>query len=87
MLPMLTRRQTLQVCGAGVVGSALPFISPRQLQAANSSKTAESVLIVHLSGGPSQLDTVDMKPDAAAEIRPEKFHCRRPTGGSRTLIP
>src|SRR5207237_239690 len=30
-----------------------------------------SVILVLLTGGPSQLDTLDMKPDAPAEIRGE----------------
>jgi len=69
-LPM-SRRQTLQVCGTGVIGSALPFGSALNAAATGQANRADTVLIVHLSGGPSQLDTVDMKPDAAAEIRGE----------------
>ena len=68
-----SRRQVLQVGAAGVVGSAIPF-ERRQPVASEGSPTtarAKSVLIVHLSGGPSQLDTLDPKPLAPAEIRGE----------------
>ncbi|MFO0920007.1 MAG: DUF1501 domain-containing protein [Planctomycetaceae bacterium] len=67
----LNRRRCLQVGGAGVIGAALPWTAPRGALANNSNHPAKTVLIVHLSGGPSQLDTVDMKPEAAAEIRGE----------------
>ena len=63
----LSRRRCLQVCGSGVIGAAVASSA----KAGSQSGRAKSVLIVHLSGGPSQLDTVDMKPQAAAEIRGE----------------
>lgn len=67
-----TRRQCLKICGGGVIGWSLPTLA-RPLSAAEAPPPgrAKSVLLVHLSGGPSQLDTVDMKPEAAAEIRGE----------------
>lgn len=66
-----TRRQCLKICGGGVIGWSLPTLA-RPLSAAEAPPgRAKSVLLVHLSGGPSQLDTVDMKPEAAAEIRGE----------------
>lgn len=65
------RRRFLQVGTAGVVGAALPFTA----RAADAGQVgvgrAKSVLIVLLSGGPSQLDTLDPKPDAPAEVRGE----------------
>ncbi len=68
----LNRRRMLQVSAAGVTASAFP----RRSSGAEGSATApaqraKSVLIVLLSGGPSQLDTWDPKPDAPAEIRGE----------------
>lgn len=68
----LTRRELLQVGGAGLFGMSLP-----QLLAAESSKAgvgvstsrAKSVMFVFLFGGPSQLETFDMKPDAPSGIR------------------
>lgn len=67
----LDRRDFLRVGAAGVVGSALPF--GHQAAVANSTGTgkAKSVLLVLLSGGPSQLDMFDPKPDAPAEVRGE----------------
>jgi hypothetical protein len=37
----------------------------------NSAATADSVLFINLAGGPSHLDTLDMKPDGPAETRGE----------------
>jgi len=67
----LDRRQLLRVGAAGVVGAGLPLTA--NLASAQSSATgrAKSVLIVLLSGGPSQLDMLDPKPEAPAEIRGE----------------
>lgn len=65
----LHRRHALQVGAAGVVAAALPH---RGLSAATgASPRAKSVLLVHLSGGPSQLDLWDPKPAAPVEIRGE----------------
>lgn len=71
----LDRRGLLRAAAAGVVGASLP----RAISLAGGSKQqnpvgfgeAKSVLIVLLSGGPSQLDTLDPKPDAPAEVRGE----------------
>ena len=62
-----TRRELLQVGGAGLFGVTLP----RVLKAERSQNPvrAKSVLFVYLFGGPSQLETFDMKPDAPAEVR------------------
>lgn len=67
----ISRRRCLQVFGAGVVGSALPAATMANPAATGRTPRAKTVLIVHLSGGPSQLDLWDMKPQAAAEIRGE----------------
>ena len=65
------RRRFLQVGAAGVVASALPPRGREVLAAESVTGRAKSVLIVLLSGGPSQLDMLDPKPDAPAEIRGE----------------
>ena len=65
------RRQFLQVGAAGVVGTALPLVGGRTAQASGASGRAKSVLLVLLSGGPSQLDMLDPKPEAPAEVRGE----------------
>lgn len=65
------RRQFLQVSAAGVVGSSLPLCGRAIANPSSGTGRAKSVLIVLLSGGPGQLDTLDMKPNAPAEIRGE----------------
>ncbi|MEZ6058793.1 MAG: DUF1501 domain-containing protein [Planctomycetaceae bacterium] len=66
------RRRLLKVTSMGVIGSALPAAALRsQAGTTAESSTAKSVLLVLLSGGPSQLDTLDPKPQAPEEIRGE----------------
>ena len=71
MSRLLTRRDALYV-GAGAFGLTLS----KMLQADSAASAtrdkaprARSVIILYLSGGPSQLDMWDMKPRAAEEIR------------------
>lgn len=75
----LDRRGFLRVGAAGVTASALP-LAPVQADTvgstAGSSESigtgrAKSVVIVLLSGGLSQLDSLDPKPEAPAEVRGE----------------
>ncbi|MDA0833633.1 MAG: DUF1501 domain-containing protein [Planctomycetota bacterium] len=69
----ISRRRLLVASGAGLVG--LPFgLRPSTIRAANANPigaTAKSTILFFLSGGASQIDTWDMKPDAPAEIRGE----------------
>ena len=65
------RRNWLQVSAAGVLGTTLPLASTTTAASSSPTGRAKSVLIVHLSGGPSQLDMFDPKPEAPAEIRGE----------------
>ncbi len=66
----LTRRTLLQAGGAGLLG-----LSAARLQAAEAAMgsfhngRAKSVMFLYLFGGPSQLETFDMKPDAASNLR------------------
>jgi hypothetical protein len=53
------------------VGTTLPLLARNAVQATGGKSRARSVLIVLLSGGPSQLDTLDPKPEAPAEVRGE----------------
>jgi hypothetical protein len=65
-----SRRQWLQLGGLGLMGLSLPGL----LRAENSRRSAapaRSCVLLLLHGGPSQLDTWDMKPDAPAEVRGE----------------
>lgn len=68
---LVNRRRMLQIGAAGVIGTALPWKASTAAETTAAGGRAKSVLIVLLSGGPSQLDTLDPKPDAPAEIRGE----------------
>lgn len=63
------------MAAAGVVGATLPKEIGRASESAIAKPEgfgqAKSVLIVLLSGGPSQLDTLDPKPQAPQEVRGE----------------
>jgi hypothetical protein len=66
--PRLSRREMLQIGGASLLGLGLP----RLLQASERrTAKADSCIIIFLNGGPSHLDTWDMKPDAPKEVRGE----------------
>ncbi len=72
----LTRRDFLRagMLGAGVVGGAgLSLPNFLRLAAANEGRknTADAVLFINLEGGPSHLDTLDMKPEGPVETRGE----------------
>ncbi len=56
---------------AGVAGLSLPGLLECRAEGGQdrSGKRATSVIQIWLSGGPSQIDTWDMKPDMPAEIR------------------
>ncbi len=68
---MPTRREALRI-GAGAFGLTLPALLRADSRAARSGArppSARSVIILYLNGGPSQLDTWDMKPAAPREVR------------------
>ncbi len=73
----MDRRSFVCAGAAGVVGFGLPTraasgTSRRSGSSADETAgSARSVLLVLLSGGPSQLETFDLKPDAPVEIRGE----------------
>ena len=61
------RRNWLLTAGAGAVaGLGLPGLAAQAIESATKRK---SVIAFWLSGGPSQIDTWDPKPDAPREIR------------------
>lgn len=66
----LNRRGFLQATGAGVVAAGLPGVS-HQVLADPGTGRAKSVVLVLMSGGLSQLDSLDPKPQAPVEIRGE----------------
>jgi hypothetical protein len=71
---LLPRRAFLQVGASSLLGLGLPDLLAGR--AASASEQAErgrsrSVILVLLTGGISHIDTLDMKPDAPAEVRGE----------------
>ena len=76
LLAMLTlssipRRGMMQLFGAGVVGCALPDNRAQGKEQPTGLGQAKSVLHIHLSGGPNQLDIWDMRPESPSEVRGE----------------
>jgi Protein of unknown function (DUF1501) len=64
-----SRRWFLQAGLAGLTGLALPELVPCRAQGLAWGASRKAVILLWLSGGPSQLDTWDPKPDAPAEVR------------------
>jgi uncharacterized protein (DUF1501 family) len=72
--PHFTRRSMLQAGGIGLLGLSLPDVwRLRAAAAQNGGPAPRSVIYVFLSGGLSQHDSFDPKPDAPDNIRGE-FH-------------
>jgi hypothetical protein len=66
----MTRRALLEAAGAGLFGMSLPGVLAAEARANTSTRPrASSVIFLFLFGGPSQLETFDLKPDAAEKIR------------------
>ncbi|WP_166820668.1 DUF1501 domain-containing protein [Thalassoroseus pseudoceratinae] len=74
-----SRRWFLQTGLAGMAGLSLPSVL-RQAAASPTGTPKKSVILFWLSGGPSQIDMWDPKPDAPVEIR-------SPFGDIATKIP
>lgn len=73
--PRVGRRDLLRVGGMGLVGMGLADLLRLEAQAApggqTRSATAKAVVFIFQSGGPSQHETFDPKPDATDLIRGE----------------
>ena len=66
----ISRRQWLQLGGAGLLTMSLPgVVTARVDEAAQGGAAEKSCIFILLCGGPSHVDTWDLKPDAPAEIR------------------
>src|SRR5215469_11942778 len=66
----LSRRRLLQAGSAGIAGLSLPALL-RAAEGSGLRARARQVIFLHQFGGPSHLDTFDMKPDAPSGIRGE----------------
>ncbi|MEO2046784.1 MAG: DUF1501 domain-containing protein [Pirellulales bacterium] len=75
----VSRREILQVAGAGLLGLSLPKLLQAESLTTGTAR-AKSVIFLFLFGGPSQLETFDMKPEAPDTIRGpfRPIGCRTP---------
>lgn len=68
----VTRRNFLKVGSLGLGGLTLAdLLKLKAAGAANPQTSSKAVIYVYLWGGPSHIDTYDMKPNAPVEIRGE----------------
>ncbi|MHC5539946.1 DUF1501 domain-containing protein, partial [Singulisphaera rosea] len=65
----LTRRDFLHAGSLAALGLGLPTMGALEAQGAVAKGREMNCILLFLVGGPSQLDTWDMKPDAPEEIR------------------
>ena len=67
----LSRRRFIQVGALGLGGLTLAdaLRADETAEAEGTRTSKRSVILIWQHGGPSQLDTFDMKPDAPAEYR------------------
>ncbi|MEO1995256.1 MAG: DUF1501 domain-containing protein [Planctomycetaceae bacterium] len=71
MPQQVSRRTTLQIGFLGLAGASLPNGQHSTSAAEQPASQADAVLFLNLAGGPSHLDTLDMKPGGPAETRGE----------------
>lgn len=67
----MSRRSVLQAGVLGGLGLSLPRLLAAQENTVQRPGRAKRCILLFMWGGPSQLDTFDMKPDAPSEIRGE----------------
>src|SRR3954466_2073499 len=67
----VSRRDFLKIGTLAGMGLTLPELVRCREAAAAEGKRPANVIFLFLDGGPSHLETFDMKPDAPAEIRGE----------------
>jgi hypothetical protein len=65
----LSRREVLQAAGTGLLGVGLERVLQAEAITPGAREPAKSVLFLYIYGGPSQLETFDMKPAAPSGIR------------------
>jgi uncharacterized protein (DUF1501 family) len=67
----LSRRACLRVGTASLFGLSLPRVLAAEAEQPAAARKDVSCIVLWMGGGPSNLDTFDMKPDAPAEYRGE----------------
>jgi hypothetical protein len=67
----LTRRELLRVGGLAFAGLTLADVLRLRANAAADAGRGKSVIMIWLRGGPSHIDSYDMKPAAPVEVRGE----------------
>lgn len=67
----ISRRDALKIGTLGIAGFSLANLLQAQAEASTGGGKAKALVMIHLSGGPSHVDTYDPKPDAPVEIRGE----------------
>src|SRR5690349_21266265 len=73
----LSRRNFLQLGTLGLGGLTLANLLQLKARGAVSQRIgSKAVIYVYLWGGPSHIDTYDVKPDAPVEIRGEFKHIK-----------
>jgi hypothetical protein len=74
------RRELIRAGGAGLFGLSLPTLLAAEANSQDLKPRAKSVIFMMLFGGPSQLETFDMKPEATDQIRGpfRPIACRTP---------
>ena len=61
--PILSRRDWLRLAAAGVVGSSMSgWLEAVAAQTAKDPQRKRSCILLWMAGGPSQMDTFDLKP-------------------------
>jgi hypothetical protein len=68
--PRRSRRQFLTAGALGLGGLTLAGLL-RAEEAAGVRSSSRAIIMIHLDGGPPQMDTIDLKPDAPVEVRGE----------------
>ncbi|OWK42948.1 DUF1501 domain-containing protein [Fimbriiglobus ruber] len=79
-LVLPTRRNVLKAGLAGVAGLTAPALLQHRATAAGTRAGKKSVILLWMTGGPSQIDTFDPKPDRPPENR-------GPFGVTQTKLP
>ena len=67
----ITRREVLRVGGLGLAGLSLADVLRLQAESPSGAGRGKSVIMIWLRGGPSHIDSFDMKPAAPPEVRGE----------------